>query len=337
MDNKLITDKLKSFYSEDLVLIIFIFLIGAAATFVNPRFLSFRNLLNILQQVSVLGIIASGVGMLLVAGEIDISVGSQVSLIGVIVAMIVQSLYGLPGGNPPLPALTPFIPLIAVLAALVVGFLCGLANGLIVINTNAPSFIITLGSRAIFKGVALLITGGASFMMFGKFQTFGRTKIFNYLPYSVFFFLGAIVLVYVVLKYTKYGRFLYAIGGNEEAAFVSGVKVKLVTLRAFIVVGLLNALAAIVLVSRVGSALANIGDGFALDALAAIIVGGVSLYGGKGSAGSVFLGVLLIGLLSNALVIMNVNPFIRNIAIGAITIIAVVSRQYGGGSNKFYQ
>ncbi len=328
MDNNLITDKLKSYYSEDLVLVIFIFLIGAVATFINPRFLSARNLINILQQISVLGIIASGVGMLLVAGEIDISVGSQVSLIGVIVAMIVQNLYGLPGGNPPVEALTPFIPVIAILAAVLIGVLCGLTNGLIVTNTDAPSFIITLGFRAVYKGIALLITGGASFMMFGKFQSFGRGRLFNYIPYSVLFFLGAIALVYIILKYTRYGRFLYAIGGNEEAAFVSGIKVKLVTLRAFVVVGILNALAAIILVSRVGSALANIGDAFALDALAAIIVGGVSLYGGKGSAASVFLGVVLIGLLSNALVIMNVNPFIRNIAIGAVTIIAVVSREY---------
>lgn len=328
MDNNLITDKLKSYYSEDLVLVLFIILIGVVATIINPRFLSARNLMNILQQISVLGIIASGVGMLLVAGEIDISVGSQVSLIGVIVAMIVQNLYGLPTGNPPISELTPFIPLIAILAAVVIGFLCGLTNGLIVVNTNAPSFIITLGFMSVYKGIALIITGGASFMMFGKFQALGRGKLFNYIPISVLFFLAAIGFVYVILKYTRYGRFLYAIGGNEEAAFVSGIKVKLVTLRAFIIVGLLNALAAVILVSRVGSALANIGDAFALDALAAIIVGGVSLYGGKGSAISVFLGVALIGLLSNALVIMNVNPFIRNIAVGAVTIIAVVSREY---------
>ncbi|NPV54475.1 MAG: ABC transporter permease [Firmicutes bacterium] len=309
--------------NQSLVRIALIIIICTVSTIVNPRFANVNNIINIFQQISVLGIIASGVGMLLVAGEIDISVGAQVSLIGVILAMIIQKVGGLPNGNPLIPMLVPFAIPIAVILAFLIGAIMGMINGITVVKTKAPSFIITLGFSSMYSAIALLVTGGGSYMLFGRFQTLGRGKIFNFIPVSILFFLGTMTAAFIVLKYTKYGRFLYAIGGNKKAAYVSGINTRRIILTAYVVVGIVNALAALILISRVGSALANTGDSYSLDALASVIVGGISLHGGKGDAISSFLGVVLIGLISNSLVIMNVTPFLRGLVIGLVTIAAV--------------
>lgn len=315
--------------SQSLVLVMLIVLLAAVATAVNPRFLKVTNIINIFQQIAVLGIVASGVGMLLVAGEIDISVGTQVSLMGVILAMIIQKVLGLPQGNVAAWRVTFAIPM-AVIFTFIVGFILGLINGIIVIKSRAASFIITLGFMLVYKGTALITSGGASYMLFGKFETLGRGKVLNYIPISIIFLLGVIVVAHVVLKYFRYGRFLYAIGGNKKAAYVSGINTGRVTVTAYIAVGLLNALAALILISRVGSALATTGDSYALDALASVIVGGVAITGGKGNALSIFLGVVLIGLIGNALVIMNVNPYMRDVVIGFIIIAAVTISTLSG-------
>jgi ribose transport system permease protein len=179
----------------------------------------------------------------------------------------------------------------------------------------------------VYSGAALLLSGGASYMLFGTFELLGRGKILNVVPISILFFLGMMIIAFVVLRFLRYGRFLYAIGGNKKAAYVSGINTDRVTVIAYVVVGLCNALAAIILISRVGSALATTGDSYALDALAAVIVGGVSLSGGKGSALSIFLGVVLIGLIGNALIIMSVNPYARQVVLGLIIVVAVTIGQ----------
>ena len=193
---------------HSLALVVLILAIGAVATAVNPRFLSVINVINVFQQIAVLGIVASGVGMLLVAGEVDISTGNQVSLIGVVFAMVVQRLAGLPDGNSTFPALAPYAIPIAVAAAFVLGGLLGLLNGIVVVRTRAPSFIVTLGFSTIYTAAALLVTSGASFMLYGQFQTLGRGKVLGFLPVSILFFAAAMALAFGLLKYTRYGRFL---------------------------------------------------------------------------------------------------------------------------------
>jgi ribose transport system permease protein len=321
-----LTGKPKRRATQSLLLIGIIVVICVVTTIVNPRFVRIQNLINIFQQISILGIAACGIGMLLVAGQIDISIGTQISLMGVILAMVIQRMLGLPQGNVPAWQAALAVPL-AIVVTFVVGFLMGLINGITVIKSRAASFIITLGFQVVYSGVALLTSGGASYMLFGRFEGIGRGRILDVMPISILVFLGMVLLTFVVLKYLRYGRFLYAIGGNRKAAYVSGINTDRTTVIAFIVVGLCNALAAIILISRVGSALATTGDSYALDALAAVIVGGVALAGGKGSALSIFLGVVLIGLISNALIIMNVNPYIRPVVIGLIIIIAVTVGQ----------
>ncbi|MBP8933518.1 MAG: ABC transporter permease [Candidatus Atribacteria bacterium] len=315
--------------NQSIILVLLIIGISLFATLINPRFIRITNLINIFQQISVLGVIASGIGMLLISGEFDISVGSQVSLIGMILAMIIQKVGGLPEGSQPNGFNPLSIPL-AVIVSCLVGIALGFINGMTVIKSRAASFIITLGFSSIYKGLALLLSGGASFMLFGKFETVGRGRIMNYIPIAILFFIGVVLISHVILSYSKYGRYLYAIGGNKKAAYVSGINTDRMTLIAYVMVGLLNAVAALILISRVGSALATTGDAYTLDALAAVVVGGVAITGGEGSALSIFLGVVLIGLIGNALVIMNVNPYLRDVVIGLIIITAVtISRVTG--------
>jgi ribose transport system permease protein len=315
--------------SQAIVLVGLIVVICVVTAIVNPRFLRVQNLINIFQQVSILGIVACGIGMLLVAGQIDISVGTQISLMGVILSMIIQKMMGLPDGTVPAWQSALAIPL-AIVATFAVGAVLGLVNGITVIKSRAASFIITLGFSTAYHGAALLTSKGASYMLFGKFELLGRGRILGILPISILFFLGMVIITFVVLRYFRYGRFLYAIGGNKKAAFVSGINTNRITLTAYVIVGLCNALAAVILISRVGSALATTGDSYALDSLAAVIVGGVALAGGKGSAVNIFLGVLLIGLISNALIIMNVNPYVRDLVIGLIIVGAVTVGELTG-------
>lgn len=312
----------KGWLTQSLVLVILIVVLGIVTSIVNPRFLRINNILNIFQQIAILGIVASGIGMLLVAGQIDISVGSQISWMGVILAMIIQKMLGLPQGGVAAWRAQLAIPL-TIVVTFAVGALLGLINGITVVRSKAASFIITLGFMTAYKGAALLTCKGASFMLFGKFEWLGRGRILDTLPVSILFFAGVLIIAFIVLKYFRYGRFLYAIGGNKQAAYVSGIKTSRVTITAYVVVGLCNALAALILISRNGSALATTGDAYALDALASVIVGGVALTGGRGSALNIFLGVLLIGIVSNALVIMNINPYARDVVIGLIIISAV--------------
>jgi ribose/xylose/arabinose/galactoside ABC-type transport system permease subunit len=319
--------KRKKGLSQSLVLLMMIVALAVVATIVNPRFLRITNIINIFQQIAVLGIVASGVGMLLVSGHIDISVGSQVSLMGVILAMIIQRMLGLPDGGVE-PWRQALAYPVAIVGTLIVGFVLGLINGITVIKSRATSFIITLGFLTVYHGVALLVSGGASYMLFGRFEWLGRGRVVNVIPIPILFFLGIVVIAYILLKYFRYGRFLYAIGGNRKAAFVSGINTNRTIVVSYIVVGVLNALAAIILISRVGSALATTGDAYALDALASVIVGGVAITGGKGTALNIFLGVVLIGLIGNALIIMNVNPYVRDVVIGLIIITAVTISQY---------
>ncbi len=315
--------------SQPLILVLLIVAIVIVTTIVNPRFLRIQNIINIFLQVSILGIVASGIGMLLVAGQIDISVGTQISLMGVILSMIIQKVLALPDGVVSAWRQALAIPL-AIVCTFAVGAVLGLINGITVIKSRAASFIITLGFMSVYHGAALLVSGGASYMLFGKFELLGRGRILGVFPVAIPFFLGMVLIAYIVLKYFRYGRFLYAIGGNKKAAYVSGINTNRITLTAFVVCGLCNALAALILISRVGSALANTGDAYALDALASVIVGGVSINGGKGSALNVFLGVMLIGLISNSLIIMNVNPYVRDVVIGFIIIAAVTISQMTG-------
>jgi ribose/xylose/arabinose/galactoside ABC-type transport system permease subunit len=317
--------------SQSIALLIVIAAVAAVTTAVNPRFIRVQNLVNILQQVSILGIVACGVGMLLVSGNIDISVGSQISFMGIVTALVINGMFGgEPGTKVVVPAWRAALAIpLAVAVTVALGFLVGLVNGLVVVKSRVASFIITLGFLTVYHGAALVAGKGTGYPVSPRFEQLGRGRLFDVVPVPVLIFLAAIGITAVVLKYFRYGRKLYAIGGNRKAAFVSGIGTGRLTVAAFVVVGLCDALAALILVSRVGLAQSNISDSYALDALAAVVVGGMSITGGKGSAVNILLGVLLIGLISNALIIMRVSPNARDLVMGGIVIAAVSLSQRG--------
>ena len=313
--------------TQSLILIIIIITICVFTAIINPRFLRIQNIINIFQQISVLGIIACGIGMLLIAGQIDISVGSQVSLMGVTMALIIEKFLGKPGPNVQAWQTAMAVPL-AVVTTFALGFIMGLINGIVVVKSKAASFIITLGFMAVYHGGALLVSGGTGYPMYEQLEMLGRGKILQFIPVPILFFLGTVVITFVVLKYFRYGRFLYAIGSNRKAAYVSGIQTDRITVIAYVVVGLCTALATLLLISRIGWARENVGAPFGFDALVAVIVGGVAITGGKGNALNIFLGVVLIGLIENALIIMSINPFVRTVVMGLVIITAVSISRY---------
>ena len=256
------------------------------------------------------------------------------SLMAVTMALIIEKFIGNPGPNVQAWQTAMAVPL-AVVAVFASGFIMGLINGIVVVKSKAASFIVTLGFMAVYHGGALLVGSGTGYPMYEQLEMLGRGRIFQFIPVPILFFLGTFLIVFVVLKYFRYGRYLYAIGSNRKAAYVSGIQTDRITVTAYVVVGLCTALATLLLITRIGWARENIGNPFGFDALVAVIVGGVAITGGKGTALNIFLGVVLIGLIQNALIIMNINPFVRNVVLGLVIIAAVTISQYSETGSSY--
>lgn len=294
------------FVNQLLFLIVIMVIIGVIVTIVNPKFLSVQNLFNIVLQVSVTGIICVGVAMILITGEFDLSVGPQISILGLVMAIMV----------------TRYSIFLTIVVVILLGMAIGAISGFFVTRIKAHSFIITLALATIYKGAALLISGGRYLPLQGRFKFFvGR--LFNIIPYPTIVFVIVLIAAFVTFKYLKFGRLLFAIGGNVQASYLSGVKVRLYKTLVYSIAGGLYGLAAIVLISQISVAYPTTGDPYTLTALAAVVVGGIALSGGKGSALGIFLGVVVFGLISNSMVIMNINPFWREVVLGFIILLSV--------------
>jgi ribose transport system permease protein len=303
------------FRSQSLFLLLVIVVISIVISITNVQFISSRNVLNILQQISVTGIVTIGMGMVLISGGIDLSVGALISLTCAVVAKLI---------------VTGMNPWVAAPIGLALATLCGFANGLIISKTRCAPFIITLGMLSVYQGIALVVTRGRIVNLSGQFDFMGR-PLFSFVPAYVLVFLTICVIFYVILNYSRYGRRIYAMGGNEEAAYLSGIKVDNYKLRVYSLNGLVVGIAALVLLSRLGSANPVMGNGYELQSIAAAVIGGTTLEGGRGSVVGCFLGVLLLGIISNSLNILGVSPFYQNIVLGAIIVIAVVMSNLGRG------
>jgi ribose transport system permease protein len=301
------------FSNQSVFLLLVIVVIGIFISITNAQFISSRNILNILQQISVTGIVTIGMAMVLISGGIDLSVGAIISLTCSVVAKLIVS------------GMSPWV---AAPIGLALGSLCGFANGLIISKTRCAPFIITLGLLSIYQGIALVVTGGRIVNLSGQFDFLGR-PLFSFVPAYVLVFLAICVIFYVILNYTRYGRRIYAMGGNEEATYLSGIKIDNLKLKVYSLNGLVVGIAALVLLSRLGSANPVMGNGYELQAIAAAVIGGTTLDGGRGSVVGCFLGVLLLGIISNSLNILGVSPFYQNIVLGAIIVFAVIMSNLG--------
>ncbi len=285
----------------------------------TDTFFSQRNLLNVGRQISLLGIMAVGMTFVLIAGEVDLSIGSTYALSGLVTGMlIVQGWVLLP----------------AIIVGLILGASVGLVNGLLSTYGKLPSFITTLGVMSIVRGVALLITNGEPVTVnassganpdtLAQFFWMGQARLFDEIPMQLVFFAVVAFLGWILLSFTTFGFRVYAIGGGLKAARVSGIKVFSIKIWAFIIMGALSGLAGILSLAFLPSGQAGrTGVGLELDVIAATIVGGASLSGGEGTILGTILGVLIIGVLRNGLILLGISPFWQEAIIGLVIIVAV--------------
>ncbi len=286
-----------------------LFALCAVLWALTPHFLTVSNLLNVAQQTSINAVIAVGLTFVIISGGIDLSVGSLVAFSGVVTASLLQRAVPVP---------------LALLAGLVTGLACGLVNGLLITYGRLPPFIATLGLMSVARGGALLYTDGRPVSGFDEeFRWLATGEVLR-VPVPVVIMIVVYVIAHFVLRRTPFGRYLFAIGGNEEAALLSGVRVRLHKTVVYGVCGLLSALAAVMLTARLNSAQPIAGINYELDAIAATVIGGTSLLGGQGSVVGTLIGALIMGVLRNGLNLLGVSSFIQQVVIGAVIILAVL-------------
>lgn len=297
---------------QSTLLVLMLLLIIIVISMVSPNFLSVRNLKNILNQNAVVGILTIGMVIVMIAGGIDLSAGNLVSFVACFMALLLQK-------DIPEPA--------AVILSLLLAAACGLLNGLIIANTTAQPFIITLGMTNVFKAAALITANGSDMPIGTSFQFLGKTYILTVLL-PVWIFLALFLVLGFVLKRTGFGRTVYTIGSNESAAFISGINIKRKKIQIYTLNGVISGFAALVLLSRLGSATPTVGDGYEMSAISACAIGGITLTGGVGSALGAFLGILFLGIVRNGLNLMGVSTFYQYLVNGVIIIIAVLFSNY---------
>ena len=276
----------------------------------TPSFLSVRNLLNVLDQITVLGIMALGMTAVIVIGGIDLSVGSVLALGMMVMGWLANN------------AGVSFVA--AILISIVVCAVCGLVSGLLVVAMRLPAFIATLAMMSVARGLANIITDGEQIVGYPDwFTSLSIVRHFGFLSATVGAFVVLVIVGFVVFKYRSIGRSLYAIGGSAEVARLAGIKVRTITVGVYALCGALAGLAAVVLASRLDSSQPSAGTGYELDTIAAVVIGGASLAGGVGSIAGTVMGVLTIGVLRNGLNLIGVSPFVQQIVIGVVIVLAV--------------
>ncbi len=275
----------------------------------TPHFLTIPNLLNVAQQTSINAIIAVGLTFVIITAGIDLSVGSIMAFSGVVLASVLGS--GLP------------IPL-AISVGLLIGLTCGSVNGLLIAYGKLPPFIATLGMMSVARGAALMYTNGRPISGFStEFRILANGEIFS-IPISIIIMVLVYLIAHFILIKTRLGRYVYAIGGNEEAARLSGINVTFYKVIVYGICGLLSGLAAVILTARLNSAQPIAGIMYELDAIAATVIGGTSLVGGEGRVMGTLIGALIMGVLRNGLNLLGVSSFLQQTIIGSVIIIAVL-------------
>lgn len=302
----------KIYFKENLGIIV-AFLVLCVFLSVFPKtsgsFFTRQNIFNVLRQISTNLFLACGMTMVIILGGIDLSVGSIIALSGCISAGCVARY------NLPLP--------IALLMGLLVGLLVGMFNGAVISKTTIPAFIVTLATMNIAKGLAYVYTGGSPVRVVTKEWQFLGAGYVGIFPTPVVILVIVLIITAIIMNKTKMGRHMYAVGGNQQAAEFSGIKVEKVKFFVHAFSGLMAGLAGIVLASRMYSGQPTAGDGAEMDAIAAVVVGGTSMAGGSGKIGGTIIGGLIIGVLNNGLNLLNVNSFWQYVVKGVVILLAV--------------
>lgn len=297
-------DSIKNKYSIVLILL----LLFGVSSLINENFLTLGNLSNISRQISVTTILAFGETLLIIAGLIDLSSGSVLAMSGVLSVMTYVNTQNL---------------LLSFLVAVVVSVVFNLLNGIMVERFKAPPFIATLATQTVARGAALLITKGQNILKIGDYTVFGQGSI-GVIPTPIIFLVVIGLFTWYLLTQTRFGRALYAIGGNEEAAVASGINVGLTKIQVFLVNGVFVGVASVLFMSRVNAGLPNGAIGYEMEGLTAAIIGGTSFSGGIGTAGGTLAGAFIVGFLNNIMNLTGVDSYVQQIVRGAIIALAVI-------------
>lgn len=302
-------DKIKALLKyEQMALLLSLIGLCMISTIISPVFLSVNNLMNVLRTASLTAICAMGYMFVILLGEMDLSVGSMQAVVGIVSVMILNFTKNVPA---------------ALLGGLIAGAVLGCINGLLVTKAGINSLIASLGTMAILRGTAYIITNGVSIQAnIPGFEVLGTGYIG---PFPIPFLIAVVIFaaLYFVLNKTVFGRNVYAVGGNNSAARLCGINVGRIKMGAYIIVGVLTALSGYILACRLNSAQPNAGDGFEFQVISAVVLGGVSLSGGKGNLTGAVIGVLILSVLSNALVLAGVSSFYQEVSRGIVILLAV--------------
>ena len=299
-------------YMSELTTVIALIILMAVITIINSNFLTANNLLNLLLQVTSNALIAFGMTFVILTGGIDLSVGSILALSSALTA-------GLLGSGMPV--------ILAILISLILGCILGMMNGLLISYGKLAPFIVTLATMTIFRGATLVYTNGNpitkglsdTFL----FQFLGQGYIVG-IPFPVIIMFIVFIVLYVLLHKTAFGKSVYAIGGNEKAAYISGVKLNKVKIIIYSISGIMASISGLIITSRLSSAQPTAGASYEMDAIAAVVLGGTSLSGGKGRILGTLIGALIIGVLNNGLNIIGVSAFWQQVVKGVVILIAVL-------------
>lgn len=274
----------------------------------SSAFLTTGNLLDILLEASVTALLAAGQTFVIILAEIDLSDGAILGLSGGVMALMLSHHHGLA---------------LSLIVGLLVGAACGLVNGLLVTATKMPSFIATLGTMSAFGGITLeILHGNPVPVLNSAFDDIGQSKPAG-VPLPVWITIAIFIVFGVVLARTRFGRFVYATGDNPDAAQLSGIAIDRIKILAFVISGVLSAVAGMILTARLSDAEATAGSGMELQAIAAVIIGGTSLLGGRGNLVGTFIGALILGVIDDGLNLLNVSPFLEGIVQGGVILFAV--------------
>lgn len=297
------------FLSENLGILAAFFVIGLIISLLSPVFLTADNMFSVGRQISTNATIALGMALVILLGGIDLSVGAVVALSGTVCVDLVNN-----GTN----------VLVAVLAGIFIGTFVGLVNGIIIAKTGMAPFIVTMASMNIVRGIAFIYSGGLPIrsMDDNKFAKIG-TGYLGPIPLPIVYLVIFVIIVAIVLSRSKFGTYIYALGGNREAARFSGIPIKKIEILVYMISGFMSAFAGVVLASRMYSGQPSVASGAEMDAIAACVLGGVSMTGGVGKIGGVVIGSLIIGIISNGLNLVGINSFWQLVVKGIIVVCAV--------------
>ncbi len=290
------------------------------ATIASPKlFLSLSNLSNVLRQASIVGVVSIGMTIVLLVGGIDLSVTSTMALSACLMARIFEKMADKGLEN---------LSFLLVIGILAIGALIGLLNGLMIVYRGMEPFIITLGMMQVLRGINYIYTHGApGGSVTGFWKSFGSGSLAGIIPWPALFFILLLAAAAIVLKRTIFGRYTYAIGSNSEAARLSGIKVKKYKVSAYVICGITAAMAGVMLAARVRVGEPNGSNGYDLDSIAAVVIGGTAMAGGTGTMVGTLAGVLIMAIMNNILNLVNADPYLQIVIKGLIVLVAVLSQR----------